>query len=145
MLWVGTEKSTGSPVVGHPLLGVLHSSLQPRTSGTLGLCRAHGPTTSMIVISERQGWSSLSSGPEQQPQSTSGCLSLPPRSLGSPIGTLSPDSLVRLFIKSGEGRDTNTVKAGGLFLSRWLTNEDVLSCDRGTLAKKVLQERKEAR
>lgn len=55
MLWVGTEKSTGSPMVGHSLLGVLHSSLQPRTSGTLGMCRAHGPTTSMIVISERQG------------------------------------------------------------------------------------------
>lgn len=41
--------------------------------------------------------------------------------------------------------DINTAKVGGLFLSRWLTNEDLLSCDRGTLAKKVLQERKEAR
>lgn len=58
---------------------------------------------------------------------------------------MSPNSLARLFIKSGEGRDTNTVKAGGLFLSRRLTNEDFLFCDRGTLAKKVLQERKEAR
>lgn len=41
--------------------------------------------------------------------------------------------------------DINTAKVGGLFLSRWLSNEDLLSCDRGTLEKKVLQERKEAR
>lgn len=43
------------------------------------------------------------------------------------------------------GWDINTAKVEGLFLSRWLTNEDLLYCDRGTLEKKVLQERKEAR
>lgn len=44
-----------------------------------------------------------------------------------------------------EDCDVNAAEVGGLLLSRWLTNEDLLSCDRGTLAKKVLQERKEAR
>lgn len=44
-----------------------------------------------------------------------------------------------------EDCDANTAEMGGLFLSRWLTHGGLLSCDRGTLAKKVLQERKEVR